>query len=127
HARDPTVPRTRGRAVVSPVVSRRRERGEPMKAWSVWSLVVPIGAVAGACAMVAFAQEPGAVGETSYAKVDTTEGFESVMERMSAARPAIEREHQALLDRPRAHVLARRGPLAGRRFDPDRERAVQPL
>jgi hypothetical protein len=41
-------------------------------------------------------QEHG--GQTSYAKVDSTESFESIMARMTAAKPGIESAHLALLD-----------------------------
>jgi hypothetical protein len=37
-------------------------------------------------------------GQTSYAKVDSTESFESIMARMTAAKPGIESDHLALLN-----------------------------
>jgi cytochrome c peroxidase len=55
-------------------------------------------------------------GQTSYAKVDSTESFASIMARMKAAKPGIEQEHQALLnerydlsDRPAQGVTMDRG------------------
>jgi len=50
-------------------------------------------------------------GQTSYMKVDSTESFDSLMARMTAAKPGLERDHMALLnerydlsDRPAAGV-----------------------
>ena len=37
-------------------------------------------------------------GQTSYMKVDGTEPFQSIMARMTAAKPAIEKEHDVLLN-----------------------------
>jgi cytochrome c peroxidase len=37
-------------------------------------------------------------GQTSYSKVDSTESFASIMARMKAAKPGIEKEHLALLN-----------------------------
>ncbi len=37
-------------------------------------------------------------GQTSYMKVDGTEPFQSIMARMTAAKPAIEKEHEDLLN-----------------------------
>ncbi len=37
-------------------------------------------------------------GQTSYMKVDSTESFASIMARMKAAKPGIEKEHNALLN-----------------------------
>src|SRR5271163_1843265 len=55
-------------------------------------------------------------GQTSYAKVDSTESFPSIMARMKAAKPGIEQEHLALLnerydlsDRPAQGVTMDRG------------------
>jgi hypothetical protein len=55
-------------------------------------------------------------GQTSYMKVDQTESFASMMARMTAAKPAIEKEHNALLnerydlsDRPAQGVKMDRG------------------
>src|ERR1700726_52710 len=55
-------------------------------------------------------------GQTSYMKVDSTESFAAMMARMTAAKPGIEREHNALLnerydlsDRPAQGVTMDRG------------------
>ena len=55
-------------------------------------------------------------GQTSYAKVDSTEPFESMMARMTAAKPGVESAHLALLnerydlsDRPAQGVTMDRG------------------
>jgi len=55
-------------------------------------------------------------GQTSYMKVDSTESFASIMARMKAAKPGIEKEHIALLnerydlsDRPAQGVTMDRG------------------
>ena len=55
-------------------------------------------------------------GQTSYMKVDSTESFASIMARMKAAKPGIEKEHSALLnerydlsDRPAQGVAMDRG------------------
>src|ERR1700737_906524 len=55
-------------------------------------------------------------GQTSYMKVDSTESFPSIMARMKAAKPGIEKEHLALLnerydlsDRPTQGVTMDRG------------------
>src|SRR6266404_4289277 len=60
-------------------------------------------------------------GQTSYMKVDSTESFPAMMARMTAAKPGIEKEHNALLnerydlsDRPVPGVTMERGkPLQG--------------
>src|SRR5260370_41962454 len=44
----------------------------------------------------AYAQQEQS-GQTSYMKVDGTESFAAIMARMTAAKPGIEREHNALL------------------------------
>src|SRR5216684_1412682 len=55
-------------------------------------------------------------GQTSYMKVDSTESFASIMARMKAAKPEVEKEHSALLnerydlsDRPAQGVTMDRG------------------
>src|SRR5260370_1365816 len=55
-------------------------------------------------------------GQTSYMKVDSTESFAAMMARMTAAKPGIEKEHNALLnqrydlsDRPAQGVTMDRG------------------
>src|SRR3989442_6845255 len=55
-------------------------------------------------------------GQTSYMKVDSTEPFAAFMARMKAAKPGIEKEHNALLnerydlsDRPAQGVTMDRG------------------
>jgi len=65
---------------------------------------------------VANAQEQGQAGKTSYMKVDSTESFASIMARMTAAKPGIEKEHSAVLnerydlsDRPAQGVTMDRG------------------
>src|ERR1700686_2221488 len=82
------------------------------------------GAVLGAFIVcpAAFAQSPPPVsqgqerGQTSYMKVDITEPFSSIMARMTAAKPDIEKEHTELLNerydlsnRPAPGVTMERG------------------
>jgi hypothetical protein len=62
---------------------------------------------------IAYAQEQG---KTSYTKLDITEPFTSIMARMKAAKPAIEKRQADLLgerydlsDRPAAGVTMERG------------------
>ena len=69
-------------------------------------LSIICGAVLGASLVcpAAFAQSPTPVsqgqerGQTSYMKVDITEPFSSIMARMTAAKPDIEKEHTELLN-----------------------------
>src|SRR5260370_17414682 len=42
--------------------------------------------------------DPQERGQTSYMKVDITEPFSSIMARMTAAKPAIEKDHTDLLN-----------------------------
>jgi len=42
--------------------------------------------------------DPQERGQTSYMKVDITEPFSSIMARMTAAKPGIEKEHTDLLN-----------------------------
>lgn len=60
--------------------------------------------------------QQGERGQTSYMPVDITEPFASIMARLSAAKPAVEQEHNALLnerydlsDRPAQGVTMDRG------------------
>jgi hypothetical protein len=59
----------------------------------VWGML----AICGLLAVwgLAYGQERG---QTSYMKVDITEPFSSVMARMTAAKPGIEKEHTDLLN-----------------------------
>ncbi|HXO96361.1 MAG TPA: hypothetical protein VN857_07235, partial [Chthoniobacterales bacterium] len=67
-------------------------------------LSIICGAVLGASIVcsTAFAQSPTPVpqdqerGQTSYMKVDITEPFSTIMARMTAAKPGIEKEHTDL-------------------------------
>jgi hypothetical protein len=63
----------------------------------------------------AYAQQ-GERGQSSYMPVDITESFASLMARLSAAKPGVEQEHNALLnerydlsDRPAQGVTMDRG------------------
>jgi hypothetical protein len=66
---------------------------------------------------LAYGQEQG---KTSYMKVDSTESFASIMARMKAEKPEVEKEHSAVLnerydlsDRPAQGVTMDRGnPIA---------------
>jgi cytochrome c peroxidase len=62
------------------------------------------------------AAQQGERGQTSYMPVDITESFASLMARLSAAKPSVEQEHNALLnerydlsDRPAQGVTMDRG------------------
>ena len=64
---------------------------------------------------MAYAQDPGK-GATSYSPVDIKEDFASIMARMKAAKPAVEKKHMDLLnerydlsDRPAKGVSMSRG------------------
>src|SRR6202048_3532273 len=87
-------------------------------------LSIICGAVLGASIVcsTAFAQSPTPVpqdqerGQTSYMKVDITEPFSTIMARMTAAKPGIEKEHTDLLNeryelsnRPAQGVTMERG------------------
>src|ERR1700738_2569212 len=87
-------------------------------------LSIICGAVLGASIVcsTAFAQSPTPVpqdqerGQTSYMKVDITEPFSTIMARMTAAKPGIEKEHTDLLNerydlsnRPARGVTMERG------------------
>src|ERR1700737_3781608 len=70
-----------------------------------------LGGVMAVC--LAYGQDQG---KTSYMKVDSTESFASIMARMTAAKPGIEKEHSAVLnerydlsDRPAQGVTMDRG------------------
>src|SRR5258708_11985233 len=84
--------------------------------------VLPAIACLGLAWHVANAQEQGQAGKTSYMKVDSTESFASIMARMTAAKPGIEKEHSAVLnDRydlsnrpPQRVTMARVKPLQDR-------------
>src|ERR1700682_4241428 len=60
--------------------------------------VLPAIAGLGLAWHVANAQEQGQAGKTSYMKVDSTESFASIMARMTAAKPGIEKEHSAVVN-----------------------------
>ena len=64
----------------------------------------------------AAAQEPAPIGKTSYAPVAVEEGFDSVVSRMTQAKPAIQERHKKLLeerydlsDQPASGVKMSRG------------------
>jgi len=83
--------------------------------------VLPAIAGLGLAWHVANAQEQGQAGKTSTWKVDGTESFASIMARMTAAKPGIEKEHSAVLnerydlsDRPAQGVTMDRGNATGR-------------
>jgi cytochrome c peroxidase len=71
------------------------------------------------CAAIAwhtYAQQPESRGKSSYMPVDITESFASLMARLSAAKPGVEQQHNALLnerydlsDRPAQGVTMDRG------------------
>jgi len=86
---------------------------------TVWTTILALAASA-AIAGHAYAQtEPR--GKTSYAPVDITEPFATIMSRMAAAKPGIEKEHSDLLaerydlaDRPAPGITMSRGkPVQG--------------
>src|SRR5258708_4470028 len=79
----------------------------------IWLLLVIAGLLV--FLNLAYAQQEQR-GQTSYMKVDSTESFASIMARMKAAKPGIEKEHIALLnerydlsDRPAQGVTMDRG------------------
>jgi hypothetical protein len=57
-------------------------------------------------AALAIAQEPGPRAKTSYAPVAGTEPFDSVMKRMSEAKPGLAEQHRALLAGVRVKLSA---------------------
>src|SRR3979490_2895830 len=61
-----------------------------------WLRFTPAGALAAGLPL-AHAQQ-GPRGKTSYMPVDITEPFSTIMSRLSAEKPAVEREHMALLN-----------------------------
>ncbi|HEY1433667.1 MAG TPA: hypothetical protein VGF39_18855, partial [Stellaceae bacterium] len=78
-----------------------------------WAVLLLTGLVA--TLGYAFAQQ-GERGQSSYMPVDITESFASLMARLSAAKPGVEQEHNALLnerydlsDRPAQGVVMDRG------------------
>jgi cytochrome c peroxidase len=79
------------------------------------ALVLVVIAGMFAALSIAYAQQQQR-GQTSYAKVDITESFASIMARMSAAKPEIEKAHADLLnerydlaDRPASGATMSRG------------------
>src|SRR5260370_23317259 len=79
----------------------------------IWVLLVTAGLFV--FLNLAYAQQEQR-GQTSYMKVDSTEPFAATMARMTAAKPGIEKEHNALLnerydfsDRPAQGVTMDRG------------------
>ena len=79
----------------------------------IWTLLATAGLLVGL--NLAHAQQDQR-GQTSYMKVDITEPFAAIMARMTAAKPAIEKEHGDLLserydlsDRPASGVTMDRG------------------
>jgi len=73
---------------------------QSMKQQAVASHTQPILAMLAIAVLAApgLAQEPPARGATSYAPVAGTESFRSIVDRMSAAKPAIVARHTALLE-----------------------------
>jgi cytochrome c peroxidase len=61
----------------------------------LWTVLATAGALL--CLNLAYGQQQQR-GETSYAPVDIKETFASIMARMTAAKPAIEKEHTGLLN-----------------------------
>src|SRR5580704_14314341 len=61
-----------------------------------WLLLTTAGALAAGLTL-AHAQQ-GPRGKTSYMPVDITEPFSTIMSRLSAEKPAVEREHMAVLN-----------------------------
>jgi cytochrome c peroxidase len=84
----------------------------------IWAMVAVVGVLVLVC--LAYAQQEQR-GQTSYMPVDIKEPFASIMARMTAAKPGIAKEHNALLnerydlsDRPVPGVTMERGkPLQG--------------
>jgi cytochrome c peroxidase len=86
-----------------------RTNGRPWAMPAFAGLLLALGIALG----IAYAQEQG---KTSYTKLDITEPFTSIMARMKAAKPAIEKRQADLLgerydlsDRPAAGVTMERG------------------
>src|ERR1700738_852329 len=89
----------------------RKERLFPAGGRLFAAALLVLGGVVAVC--FAYGQEQG---KTSYMKVDSTESFASIMARMTAAKPGIEKEHSAVLnerydlsDRPAQGVTMDRG------------------
>ncbi len=86
--------------------------------WPRWEIACLLG---GASVALASAQEVAPRGQTSFSPVAGTESFESVLARMTAAKPEVVKKHRALLeerydlgDRPAAGVTMSRGkPVQG--------------
>jgi len=84
----------------------------------IWATLTVVGVIVLVC--LAYAQQEQR-GQTSYMPVDIKETFAAIMARMTAAKPGIEKEHNALLnerydlsDRPVPGVTMERGkPLQG--------------
>src|ERR1700682_2509341 len=79
----------------------------------IWILFVIAGLLV--CLDLVYAQQEQR-GQTSYMKVDSTESFASFMARVTAEKPGIEKEHNAVLnerydlsDRPAQGVTMDRG------------------
>src|ERR1700704_5253095 len=88
----------------------RKERLLPAGRRLFPAVLVILGGVLAVC--LAYGQEQG---KTSYLKVDITETFASIMARMKAAKPGIEKQHSDLLverydlsDRPARGVMMER-------------------
>jgi len=61
-----------------------------------WLLLTTAGALAAGLTLAHAQQAPR--GKTSYMPVDITEPFSTIMSRLSAEKPAVEREHMAILN-----------------------------
>ncbi len=61
-------------------------------------LLGAVGMVAMPLLAMATGQDPAPIGKTSYAPVSLEEGFDSVVARMTKAKPAIETTHRKLLE-----------------------------
>src|ERR1700738_1235014 len=89
----------------------RKERLFPAGGRLFAAALLVLGGVVAVC--LAYGQEQG---KTSYMKVDSTESFASIMARMKAEKPEVEKEHSAVLnerydpsDRPAHGVTMDRG------------------
>src|SRR6516162_5516236 len=85
------------------------------KSASRWAFLAVIGLT---LALGRADAQQGERGQSSYMPVDITEAFDSIKARLSAAKPAVEQEHNALLnecydlsDRPAQGVTMDRGKL----------------
>ena len=61
-----------------------------------WLLMTTAGALVAGLTLAHAQQAPR--GKSSYMPVDITEPFSTIMSRLSAEKPAVEREHMALLN-----------------------------